>query len=315
LREGAGSRTLPPLPASGERFRGIRFLLPQLALLVLVAASAPAWADAPSTPDPLYDDVEQAPQSDGFPDPLEKLNRVTFHFNLQVDRWVIDPMVRVYDFVVPAPARRAIRRALVNLDSPVVFANDVLQVEPRDASVTATRFVVNSTVGIGGLFDPAGRYLGLAPHESDFGQTLARIGVPSGPYLMLPIIGPTNVRDGSGNLVDTFFRPTTYLLALGTQYLYTPITEGGSGIATRDAHSDALRVLRESSVDYYAALRNAYAQDRIARIWKGREEMHPATLAARWMLDALSLPAPCDEVRDLVPQAGDESLEALALNQ
>ncbi len=303
------------LVASGQRFRGLAGLITWAVLLVLLMAGTPAYAGVPATPDPLYDDFEEGQQPDGFPDPLEKLNRATFGFNNQVDRWVMEPALRAYDFVVPSSARRAIRRAFVNLDAPVVFANDVLQIEPRDAGVTAMRFVVNSTVGIGGLFDPAQRYLGLAPHQSDFGQTLARIGVPSGPYLVLPLVGPTTARDGTGYLVDTFFRPTTYLLAPGVQYVYTPATEGGTGIATRDAHSEGLRVLRASSVDYYAALRNAYAQDRMARIWQGREQSHPITLAARWMLDTLPLPASRCEVGDLAPQAGDEGIETLALNQ
>ena len=104
--------------------------------------------------------------------------------------------------------------------------------------------------------------LGLGGHESDFGQTLALVGVPSGPYLILPVVGPTNARDGTGYLVDFLFRPTTYLLAPGSQVVLTSVTEGGAGIATLDANVEALHALEGSALDYYAALRSAYSASR-----------------------------------------------------
>jgi phospholipid-binding lipoprotein MlaA len=124
----------------------------------------------------------------------------------------------------------------VNLDSPAVFVNDVLQCEPRDAAVTAARFAVNTTAGVGGLLDPA-TPLGLPGHHSDFGQTLALLAVPSGPYLVLPVVGPTTARDGTGYLVDFLFRPTTYLLTPGAQVVVTSVTEGSAGIAMLDANA------------------------------------------------------------------------------
>src|SRR5262249_2599758 len=154
-------------------------------------------------------------QTESFPDPLEPVNRVTFAVNQKIDDWFFDPITRGYRFVVPAPARRAVRRVLANLDAPVTFVNDVLQLEPRDAAVTVAACVVNSPVGVAGVFDVAGDYRELPPHESDFGQTLALTGLPSGPYLVIPLVGPTNIRDGTGFAVDLLFRPTTYLFTPG----------------------------------------------------------------------------------------------------
>ena len=281
-------------------------------VLAAVAARAVARAEVPPEADLLYGDAESAPARAGFPDPFERLNRATFRMNERISRWVLEPLVSAYDFAVPAAGRRAIRRALVNLDSPVVFVNDVLQFEPVDAGVTAGRFVLNTTIGIVGLFDPAAR-LGMTGHESDFGQTLALLSVPSGPYLILPVMGPTTVRDGAGSVVDFLFRPTTYLLTPGAQMMFTPITAGGAGIAVLDANADAVHALEDSSLDYYAALRNAFYQDRIARIWARRDRPSPIVLVARRALDALPLAAPGGEVGDLRADGGEQRFEALAL--
>jgi phospholipid-binding lipoprotein MlaA len=238
-----------------------RVLAGLVVLLLLVARGARAEA-----PDPvLDDDAEVGAAAAGFPDPLERLNRLTFRLNLHVDRWVIDPISRAYTFVVPTPARRSIRRAFANLNSPSIFANDALQLRPVDAGVTAARFAINTTAGVVGLFDVADR-IGLEGHHADFGQTLALVGVPSGPYLMLPVIGPTTARDGVGSLVDFLFEPTTYILTPGAQLVFASIRGTGTGLSAWETQSDALHALEASSIDFYAALRNAYWQNRIAEI-------------------------------------------------
>ena len=257
--------------------------------------------EPPVVADPFDDDLA-AP--DGFPDPLEGLNRATFRMNLAIDRWFIDPIARAYAFAVPEPARRGVRRALANLNSPSVFVNDVLQLEPVAAGVTATRFVVNTTVGLLGVFDPAAP-LGLQAHEADFGQTLALAGVPSGVYLILPVVGPTTVRDATGYLVDFLFKPTTYVLTPGAQIVYTSIEQSGTGIAARDAHGDALHALEASSIDFYAALRNAFYQDRVARIWARRTPPHPTVATRASLSGGASLGAASGEVADLVANGRD----------
>jgi phospholipid-binding lipoprotein MlaA len=275
--------------------------------------------------DPLFDEVDG--KEPGFPDPLEGVNRGTFAFNRQLDRWVIDPVTRAYRFVVPAPARRAVRRALVNLDAPVTFVNDVLQLEPGDAAVTVTRFMLNTTVGVVGLFDVAAE-LDLEGHESDFGQTLALSGVASGPYLVIPLLGPNTLRDTAGWAVDMMFRPTTYLLTPGGAFFLSGFTETGTqlvvttlwqnsteiaeGFATREASGEALAALEASSVDYYAALRNAYYQNRTALIWR-RGPDHGPLARALDLRELFSLRPTRGEVVDLPADGGDERVEPVAL--
>jgi len=217
-------------------------------------------------PDPLFDEDDEydrdiAGQQAGFPDPLETPNRGILHFNRFFDRLIFDPITRLYDWLIPEPMEPAIRRAFQHWASPSILLNDVLQLHFGSARDTCVRFVVNSTVGLGGLFDFA-RCNGFERHSSDFGQTLANYGVPSGPYLMLPLFGPSNVRDAFGDLVDAFLHPARYFLGPAQALTYG----SSAGLATRERHYHALNELEKSAVDFYAALRNAYYQARMAEI-------------------------------------------------
>ena len=258
-------------------------------------------------PDPLADGAETA----GLADPLEGLNRLTFRLNMRLDHWVFDPITRAYAFVVPPPGRLAVRRVLANLNAPAVFVNDVLQIEPVDAAVTVSRFAINTTVGLVGVFDVAQR-VGLAAHESDFGQTLALCGVPSGPYIMFPVFGPSTARDGTGYLVDFFFRPYVYFLGPGAIVFFTPIHEGSVGISEREEHAEELHALESSSMDFYATLRSAYTQDRTARIWARRENRGPLALTRRALRALVSRPSG-GQVGDAGAHGVDERFEALSL--
>ena len=248
------------------------------------------------------DDLTSAPE---VWDPMERVNRRFLDINMSMDRWFLDPLTRAYAFVVPDPARRAVRRFLVNLESPAIFANDVLQLTPQDAAVTLTRFAVNTTVGLAGLFDPADK-LGLEGHHTDFGQTMALYGVPSGPYVMLPVLGPTTARDGSGYVVDFLFQPTTYVLPGITLFIYASIHQGSAGLVTREEHAEGLRALQSSSVDFYAALRSAYYQDRVAAI-EARSAHWPRALRA------LTLGSSRSQVGDLPADVRGHLVEPLAL--
>ena len=235
-----------------------------------------AAESAGGEPDPLFDDIfdeEFDDQPVGYSDPLEETNRGVFAFNRHVDEWILDPITKAYRWAVPKPARRGIARFFLNLGSTKILVNDFLQLEWKDAGVTTARLVINTTVGILGIFDVAAP-LGLERHESDFGQTLALAGTPSGPYIVLPVLGPANVRDGVGTLVDSFLQPTYYVL--GPTDLIIGPTEillygGSSGISTRDRHYLELKALEDSSVDFYASLRSGYYQDRVAEIWARRK--------------------------------------------
>ena len=158
----------------------------------------------------------------------------------------------------------------MNLSEPATIVNDLLQLEWKDSGVAASRFVINSTVGIAGFFDPAS-YFGLEHHRSDFGQTLTLAGTPSGSYLVVPVLGPNSVRDGFGVMADFAMHPLTWFLG-PTNFLVYGVYGGGQGLSTREENIEKLDALREGSVDYYAAMRNAFYQNRLADIWSRRED-------------------------------------------
>lgn len=254
-----------------------RFAGTLLVAAVLFVACDPIWAEVSVPAQEPSDSALQQGFDDefddgpvGFPDPFESVNRQTLRFNRGIDRWLLNPIASTYGFLVPGPAKKAVQRFFSNLNAPVTMVNDLLQREWTDAGTTVSRFAINTTVGMAGFFDPAAEF-GFMGHDSDFGQTLALYGVNSGPFLMLPILGPTCARDSIGGVVDLLFRPTTYILGPADQLLYTTVWGSSSGIVQREANADALRALEESAIDYYAALRNAYYQNRIAQIWNGRE--------------------------------------------
>ena len=245
-----------------------------LLLAVCLMIASPVWAQ--DEPDPLFDDLfdeEFDEDPPGYPDPLEETNRGVFAFNRQVDRFILDPVTEAYRWVAPKPVRKALERMFTNLSSTKTLINDFLQLEWQDASVTGARLVINTTVGLIGLFDVAEK-IGIEGHESDFGQTLALAGTPSGPYIQLPVLGPATLRDGIGTVIDGFFQPTYYII--GPSNLIFGPTEvllytGSSGISTRDRHYIELKSLEDSSIDFYAAMRSGYYQDRSAEIWSRRE--------------------------------------------
>ena len=150
----------------------------------------------------------------------------------------------------------------LNLNSPRVIVNDLLQLRFKDAATTLGRFVLNSTLGIGGLLDP-GTAAGWERHDSDFGQTLGKMGVGGGPYIVVPIFGPKTVRDGFGDVVDLAFHPLTYILGPAEWLLQISIGSG-NGLTMLEYNHDKVGALEESSVDFYAAMRSAYLQSRRA---------------------------------------------------
>jgi len=252
--------------------RALRTALPAaigcaLALVLASPATAPALE-----PDPLFDILadEDVEVVNSFPDPHEKVNRMTFRMNGTVDRWLLDPITITYRALMPDPVQRALVRVLENLNSPVVIVNDTLQGRFEDAGIIFWRLVVNTTVGVGGIFDPSSA-LGVEGHRSDFGLTLVRYGVPSGPYLILPLFGPTTARDSAGSIVDLLLRPTTYFLSGTDQLFFSTIQGTGSGLSWRADSMEAMQALRASSIDYYAALRSAYYQNRMSEIRAMRE--------------------------------------------
>ncbi len=194
-------------------------------------------------------------------DPLEGGNRAVFGFNEGVYQYVLDPLAQFYEAVVPAPVRTSVRKFFSNLHEPVTFTNEVLQGAAADAGTTLGRFVVNSTIGIGGLFDPA-TPMGLERRITDFGETLAYYGTPAGPYLVLPLLGPATARDTIGEGVDLLLRPDTWLLGAAPIF----VVNAGDGFSAYEMERSRLEALRETSIDFYSAMRAAYLMDRDAQI-------------------------------------------------
>jgi phospholipid-binding lipoprotein MlaA len=248
-----------------------------------VPATAPAAVAAPPPaagppPDPLFEEPEAADEYEPprpISDPLEPANRAFFGLNRRLDDWFWSPLTRAYRFVTPEPARRGIRRALRNLNTPIFFVNNLLQLRLRDAGETLGAFALNSTLGMLGVLEPS-KEAGWQAHPADFGQTLDLVGVGSGPYLVLPIFGPTTPRDGVGNVVDHFFQPLNYVFPIvPVQILWG----GGAGLSLREESSDQLAALEKSSVDFYAVMRSAWAQNRAKEVADARSR-RDAQLAA-----------------------------------
>jgi phospholipid-binding lipoprotein MlaA len=228
------------------------------ALLLLALSAGSAWAQV------------DAPAAGAIPaqrDPYEQTNRRLFGVHQSIDQGVIAPVARGYKAVTPQPVRKGIRNFLNNLGEPVTFINDVLQGKPVRAGETATRFVTNSTVGVLGLFDVASA-AGVPGHEEDFGQTLATYGVQPGPYLFIPVVGPTNARDLGGRVVDIVINPVNAISFEG----HTATRTGAvvvNGIDARASADGEMQRLNQAATDPYATYRSLYAQNRAGRIADG----------------------------------------------
>ncbi|MGH6946638.1 MAG: MlaA family lipoprotein [Kiloniellales bacterium] len=197
-------------------------------------------------------------------DPLETPNRFVFAINEAADFLVIRPVATLYDFVLPDPLKTCVQSFLRNLSSPVILANDLMQGEWDRAEITATRFFINSIAGLGGIADVAGS-IGHEYHDEDFGQTLAVYGVGEGFYLVLPLLGPSNPRDGVGLVVDSLIDPVTYLA--GSEFGLGRTIVGG--VDKRARNIELIEELRRDSVDFYARIRSLYRQNRANEIRNG----------------------------------------------
>jgi phospholipid-binding lipoprotein MlaA len=209
-----------------------------------------------------------SPESLAQNDPWEKTNRDIFDFDVKLDHTVARPIAKGYIAVVPEPVRNGIHNAVLNLNSPVVLANDVLQGDGDKAADTFGRIVINSTVGIGGLIDVASR-IGIPQHENDFGITLGKDGIAEGSYLVLPFAGPLPPRDLLGTGVDVALDPLTWIKFHGRD-TWMMVRFGIGTIDAEASRVDAVETIERSSIDFYATTRNLYRQSRNAKINEGR---------------------------------------------
>jgi phospholipid-binding lipoprotein MlaA len=220
---------------------------------------------------PPASDVAATQEFNDNNDPFEPANRVSYAITDGVDTYVLAPVARAYRYAVPNAIRRPIHNLLQNMTTPVLFVNDVVQTKPRRAGDTFMRFVINTTVGVGGVFDVASGW-GYPEHSTDFGQTMALWGIPSGPFLFLPLLGPSNPRDATGSGVDILFDPLTYA---PSGYGLKTLNTVRYGLGVLDARTNVLDEtdsIKKTALDPYATFRSLFRQNRESTIQQLRDD-------------------------------------------
>ncbi len=232
-----------------------------LSILLLGSQAFAQMPTRPTTPPRSALGGEQPVSNFEENDPLQTFNRKIFWFNDHLDTYALEPVAKGWNYVVPPGIQNSISNFFWNLHFPIDTVNALLQGKFKQAGSDVGRFLVNTTVGVAGFFDPATDF-GLPLHWEDFGQTLGVWGVCPGPYLVLPILGPSDVRDGGGLIVDgatsitPFFVNGYILLGARTAEL----------VNTRAQYLDTIRKAKEAAIDYYSFVRNAYLQRRAGLI-------------------------------------------------
>lgn len=231
----------------------LRSHLPRRGLALLAVALLAGCAIAP-------------PRTD---DPLQKVNRKVYAFNDRLDKAVLRPAAVGYRKITNPPVRRSVSNFFTNIEMPITVANDLLQARPSDALGSTGRFLINLTIGVGGIFDPATK-MGLPLQTTDFGITLARWGVPDGDFLMLPLLGPSTVRDMWHYPVDGYFFDPLSLVARNHYFNYGQyyLPQVLYVVSMRSQLIDAEGFL-QSAYDPYAFLRDAYRQRRLYMLYNG----------------------------------------------
>lgn len=294
LGVGAGHGVTMGRPIFG-RFRGhavrdkeVRVILMRNALInnglkALAAAglslSLVACASMPDPADPVA--VAQYEEAN---DPFEPANRAIFGFNQDLDRAILRPAAEAYRSLLPDAVRSGVRNFLNNLASPVIFANDLLQFDLGRAGTTLVRFVLNSTIGVAGLMDPA-TDIGHERHDEDLGQTLAVWGFGEGPYLMAPALGPLNVRDGIGMGVESYLNPVNlYLDRVGEDWAIYALF-GLDAVDSRSRNIETFDEIERTAIDLYATVRAGYRQSRNNAIRNGADDPDAGAAADEFDFD------------------------------
>ena len=235
-----------------------------LFIVFLTLISSQIFAAASDQVKTDSDDFETTIIEDEIYDPLEKINRSIFSFNNFADKVILEPVAKGYK-KLPSPIQSGISNFLSNIRMPLVVVNQLLQGQGKNAVDSTGRFLVNSTAGIFGLIDVADK-IGIEEKEEDFGQTLATYGVGDGFYIVLPLFGPSNVRDTTGMIMTMLTDPVNaYAVREGEGWL-VPTRTGVNAIDQRSKIIDEVNALRNNSLDYYAAVRSSYYQTRKAAI-------------------------------------------------
>jgi phospholipid-binding lipoprotein MlaA len=251
--------------------RRVSLLIATLLAVVVMAVGVdcPAMAanqNAAAQPSPL-------PGEGGGPyaDPLAPFNEAMFRFNLDLDEWVITPVAKGYAYVLPAPARKSVGNFFNNVGFLPRFANNLFQLRFEPAGTELARFGINTTLGVAGLFDVANSWFGLKEQPDDFGLTMGRYGIYSGPYIMLPFYGPSTIRDTVGLAVDSTMNPMYWLLPWWVTMSANAGSEAMTAVNYRSFHPDQFEEADRYAVDLYGAVQDAYMQDRTAELRRIRQ--------------------------------------------
>jgi len=229
----------------------------------VVALAGPVDAALRGTPEPTPPDYDVEEY-----DPWEKFNEKMFSFNYNFDKYIFKPAAKGYNAITPDIVQQMIDNAFTNLNMPRRFVNKVLQWKLKDASIEMGRFLINSTLGIGGLFDVAKQEFKLEPQKADFGQTLGKWGAGPGPYLVLPFLPPLTVRDGIGMAVDGAMNPLSYYIPFFPDRF---AMRAGDQLNDRSLNLDLFQGFEDTTIDLYSSVRNGYLQRR-DRLIKGDDE-------------------------------------------
>jgi len=237
----------------------------RISIVLLAGLTASACATRPSATNP-----EAVAAYEEANDPLEPFNRAMFRTDQVLDKTLVRPVVKTYQFIVPEGGRQSAGNFLRNLRSPITLIHDVLQGQPNRAGITVSRFFVNTFIGVLGLFD-VGEEIGLPYHSEDFGQTLAVWGIGDGPFIYVPLFGPSTIRDGTGFGVDAFcVDPLAwYSRGNGAETWIQWAVLGATYVNLKNETMYATDELKASSIDYYASLRSAYRQIRASEVRNG----------------------------------------------
>lgn len=252
-------------------FRTLRTPPRRLAAMVLLASLAGCATSPPPTDPEALADYRQTN------DPLEPSNRFFYKVDDKLDTYILRPVAVAYRDYVPGAVRRPVHNVLANLAEPAKFANDVLEAKPRRAGDSMMRFLINSTAGVAGLFDVATN-LGYPAHTSDFGITLAVWGVGEGPFLFLPVLGPSNPRDATGYAGNIALDPLTYASFGGVNALRTG-KYGLELVDTRERLIEPIDQVKKTALDPYATFRSLYRQNRQSEIDATRNDDRATTPA------------------------------------
>ncbi|RMH32717.1 MAG: VacJ family lipoprotein [Nitrospirae bacterium] len=236
--------------------------------------------DGEAAADLAYDPFAEPGEDIDEYDPWEAYNVLAFEFNYRLDKYLIKPVARVYNFFIPPDVQQSIFNAIQNLRTAPRFLNNIFQAKFSGAGIELSRFAINSTLGVGGLFDPATYMFDMETPDEDTGQTLAVYGMPAGPYLVIPFLGSFTVRDGVGYIGDLFLDPFNWLVLPLIEIADAPrlvthdttITlsqlgyRSGETVNFRALNLERFQGVEEGTVDLYGAVRNAYLQKRAKAI-------------------------------------------------